>query len=506
MAEKMDKTVDWDSKDPSATNAGKSLIMTSMEAIISDAIKKVVDLSYEQEMTDMADSRKSLYATIVNGTLKNLKGAVSETSANFVFQNLRQLLQFTLEEMSGKLLEQSLSTTLNEAMESLTRDLNVARVIREEDKPRCIVSCEPSHVPQDDNEEQMSKLTSLGQELLDEVQSWNNLANKKLMQVTDKLHKFQAESKSLKEKAEIYRNERKALERVMEDNKRKFGNAIDDNKRKLGSCASSILILETKKLWLEKTREVAESLAEKAKAENELVQAKNQENIQEAKSLAAKKVCMEHEIEEAIKQRNDFNFNAPFWVKMKKKRDKEIKKMHGKTQAALLISERDSELENIMKTERELLDTAISRAGAYIEKWNSDIRARQEKLKIPCQQAQDREDKAIQEAESLAKKIDLVQEELENEKLKLSKLHEKIEKDENQLFYAEAKVKEERAKTENFIALASFIVKDREKCEALMKAEVDAIGKRAASGIQEYVESIVKIEKEMDMLMIKTKI
>jgi hypothetical protein len=38
-----------------------------------------------------------------------------------------------------------------------------------------------------------------------------------------------------------------------------------------------------------------------------------------------------------------------------------------------------------------------------------------------------------------------------------------------------------------------------------MKVEEDAIGKRAASAIQEYVESIVKIEKEMDML-IKTKI
>ncbi|MCI31747.1 hypothetical protein A2U01_0052959 [Trifolium medium] len=111
--------------------------------------------------------------------------------------------------------------------------------------------------------------------------------------------------------------------------------------------------------------------------------------------------------------------------------------MYGKTQAALLISERDSELENNLKTNRELLDTAISNLGAYIETGNLDIRARQEKLKPLCQQAQEREDKAIQEAESLAKKRDLVQEELENEKLKLSKLQEEIEKDENQLFYAE---------------------------------------------------------------------
>jgi chromosome segregation ATPase len=85
-----------------------------------------------------------------------------------------------------------------------------------------------------------------------------------------------------------------------------------------------------------------------------------------------------------------------------------------------------------------LLDTEISRIGAYIlrledakpliETGNSDIRARQEKLKAQCQQAHEREDKAIQEAESLAKKRDLVQEELENEKLKLSKLQEEIKK------------------------------------------------------------------------------
>jgi hypothetical protein len=55
-------------------------------------------------------------------------------------------------------------------------------------------------------------------------------------------------------------------------------------------------------------------LAEKAKADNELVQARNQEIIQEAESLAAKKVYMEHVIEEMIKQHNDFNLNAPFWV------------------------------------------------------------------------------------------------------------------------------------------------------------------------------------------------
>ncbi|MCI17637.1 E3 ubiquitin-protein ligase RF298-like, partial [Trifolium medium] len=74
-------------------------------------------------------------------------------------------------------------------------------------------------------------------------------------------------------------------------------------------------------------------------------------------------------------------------------------------------------------------------------------------------------------------------------------------KEENQLFYAEAKVKAERAKTEKILALATFIIKDREHCEELMKAEEDAIRKRAASELQEYVESIVKIEKEMDMLI-----
>jgi hypothetical protein len=62
-------------------------------------------------------------------------------------------------------------------------------------------------------------------------------------------------------------------------------------------------------------------------------------------------------------------------------------------------------------------------------------------------------------------------------------------------------VKEERVKTEKILALATFIIKDREQCESLMKAEEDAIRKRAASELQEYVESIVKIEKEIDVLI-----
>jgi hypothetical protein len=77
--------------------------------------------------------------------------------------------------------------------------------------------------------------------------------------------------------------------------------------------------------------------------------------------------------------------------KKKKKKDREAKNRYGKTAAALLISERDSELENIMKKEREWVDTAISNAGAYHETGDSDIRARQEMFKALCQQAQERE-------------------------------------------------------------------------------------------------------------------
>lgn len=564
---------DW--KDPMATQL-EDLLMSNLEAIFSNAIKKVVDLGgYSQEMAEMAVSRKSLYTegdpltNIVYNTLNTLKGKGTETPADFVFQNTKQLLHYSLVEMLSVLRELKPSLTVTEAMwELLVHDLSITRVIAPEGqlsggdsseqssdkssaapsklnvqsdmigsmsvttftnisqesksesnsqlmksrkhhkeftsvlrekffhmkepkacgkagvklgkltsvsglivekklkppsevpnqkmkrgssntkgvsiagvcristnddsalpeggsaaklptkdatstsptvktakpKPKPFSSAAQKvqnycagipfdeasckFVPRDEKDEQVLKLVSRAQELQDEVQSWNDWANKKVMQVADKLRKLQAESKSLKKETEIYRKERKSLEENAEKRISEVENAMENNQKQLESATSSILILEAKKSLLEKELVSAKSLAEKSMA-------------------------------------------------------------------------------------------------SY-------------------QQALEREQMTIQQAQSWKAELDLLQDELEKEKQKLANLHQEIEKGKNLLANTEGRVKKERAKTEKILAQAAYFRKEREQSEALMKAEEDAVRKKAASQLQEYVDSMVKLEKEIAVLRLKS--
>lgn len=62
-------------------------------------------------------------------------------------------------------------------------------------------------------------------------------------------------------------------------------------------------------------------------------------------------------------------------------------------------------------------------------------------------------------------------------------------------------MKKERARTEEVLADATVMIEFRERNEALMKAEEDAIREKAADERKEYAESIAKIEKEVSMLL-----
>ncbi|GAU30697.1 hypothetical protein TSUD_39210 [Trifolium subterraneum] len=556
---------DWE--DPIATQL-EELLMTNLEAIFSNAIKKVVDLGYNEEMAEMAISRKALYTegdpltNIVCHIMNNLKGKGSDTTADFVFQNLKQLQHYTLVEMIGILRELRPSLTVTEAMwELLIHDLSITRAIAGDDEPSdvssdsdkssvppskselqsfdiisdfsltssqrvsqesksgsnsklnsrkelalalrqkflhmekskacgkggvklakltsvsglivekrlkpqsenpnqktkrgssykgvsiagvCHVSvnedsalpeacsaakvptkdasststtgkttkpkpkpCSPAtqkiqnycagipfdevsgkYVPRDEKDEQILKLVSRAQELQDEVQSWNDWANKKVMQAADKLRRLQAESRSLKKEAEVYKKERKALEENAEKRISEVENVMENNEKQLENASSSILILEAKKSLLEKDLQAAKSLAEKS-----------------------------------------------------------------------------------MTT---------------------------------LQQALEREQVAIQKVHSWETEKGLLQDELEKEKKKLSNLQQEIQKGKNLVANTEGRVKRERAKKEKILAEAAFIRKEREQYDALMKAEEDSLRKKAASELQEYVENVMKLEKEMTKLRLKS--
>ncbi|KAK2457291.1 hypothetical protein QL285_004580 [Trifolium repens] len=559
---------DWE--DPIATQL-EELLMTNLETIFSNAIKMVVDLGYNEEMAELAISRKALYtegdllSNIVCHIMNNLKGKGSDTTADFVFKNLKQLQHYTLVEMIGILRELRPSLTVTEAMwELLIHDLSITRAIAGDDESSGDVSSETSsdksavlpsksdlqsfdiisdfsltasqkgsqeskpgsnsklnsrkelalalrqkflhmektkacgkggvklakltsvsglivekrlkpqseipnqktkrgssykgvsiagvchvsvnddsalpeacsaaklpakdatststtgkttkpkpkpcssatqkiqnycagipfdeglgkYVPRDEKDEQILKLVSRAQELQDEVQSWNDWANKKVMQAADKLRRLQAESKSLKKEAEVYRKERKALEENAEKRISEVENVMESNEKQLENASSSILILEAKKSLLEKDLEAAKSLAEKS-----------------------------------------------------------------------------------MTT---------------------------------LQEALEREQVAIRKVQSWETEKGLLQDELEKEKKKLSNLQQEIQKGKNLLANTEGRVKRERAKKEKILAEAAFIRKEREQYEALMKAEEDSLRKKAASELQEYVENVVKLEKEMAKLRLKS--
>ncbi|CAI8603853.1 unnamed protein product [Vicia faba] len=553
---------DW--KDPMATKL-EELLMSNLDSIFRNAIRKIVDLGYTQEMVESALSRKALYAegdlvaNIVCYTVKNLKEKCSESIAEFEFQNFKQLLHYFLVEMIGILRELMPSITVTEAMwELLIHDLSIMRVIGADDqssdvsseqgsdkssvppskpevqsidvvsdfslttsqkgsqesklgsnsklnsrkelalalrqkfihmektkacgkggvklakltsvsglivekrlKPQseipnqkmkhsssntkgvskaekgvsianvCHVSTNDGtalpeggslatetikpkpklcssvtqkvqnycaripfdkisgkFIPRDEKDEHILKLVSRAQELQDELQSWNDWTNKKVMQVADKVRKIQAESKSLKKEMEAYRKERKALEENAEKRITEVENATENNKKQIQSAASSIFILETKKSLLEKELESARLLAEQSMATH--------------------------------------------------------------------------------------------------------------------QEALERERMAIQQAQSWNSEKGLLQDELEKEKQTLSKLLQEIEKGKNVLANTEGRVKKEKAKTEKILAQAAYFRKEREQYEALMKAEEDAIRKKAASELQEYVESMVKLENEIAKLRLKS--
>ncbi|CAK8572882.1 unnamed protein product [Lathyrus sativus] len=553
---------DW--KDPMATKL-EELLMSNLDSIFRNAVRKVVDLGYSQKMVETALSRKALYAegdllmNIVCYTVKNLKENCSENIAGFEFKSFKQLLHYFLVEMIGILRELMPSMTVTEAMwELLIHDLSITRVIRAEEqssdvsneqssgkssvppsklevqsidiisdsssttsqkgsqesksgsnsklnsrkelafalrqkfihmektkacgkggvklakltsvsglivekrlKPQseipnqkmkrsssntkgvgkaekgvsiaglCHVSTNDDsalpeggnlpmetikpkpklcssvtqkvlnycaripfdkisgkYIPRDEKDEQILKLVSRAQELQDELQSWNDWTNKKVMQVADKLRKIQAESNSLKKEMEAYRKERKALEENAEKRITEVENATENNKKQIQSAASSIFILETKKSLLEKELESARLLAEQSMATH--------------------------------------------------------------------------------------------------------------------QEALERERMAIQQAQSWKSEKGLLQDELEKEKQTLSKLQQEIEKGKNVLANTEARVKKEKAKTEKILAQAAYFSKEREQYEAHMKAEEDAIRKKAASELQEYVESMVKLENEIAKLRLKS--
>lgn len=68
----------------------------------------------------------------------------------------------------------------------------------------------------------------------------------------------------------------------------------------------------------------------------------------------------------------------------------------------------------------------------------------------------------------------------------------------------QGRLEKERVAKEKVLAQAASIRKEREQLEVRTKSEEDVIRKKAASDLQEYVEDIAKLEKELVELKLKS--
>ncbi|KAI4353495.1 hypothetical protein L6164_002441 [Bauhinia variegata] len=231
------------------------------------------------------------------------------------------------------------------------------------------------YVPRDEKDELLLKLVPRVKELQDELQSWTDWANQKVMQVTQRLMKYQSELKTLrKEKQEA-------------------------------------------ELW-----------------------------------------------------------------------EKEILKMENVVANHSIQIERHSSVTPILESENAKLKKELSAAKALAVK---------EAAKL--EQALEREKMALKEAQLWKSENEngLLLDELRKEKRTLSNLQQEVEKKEMLEAKVEARMERERAAKEKLLTQAALIRKEREQIEACSKSQENMIRKKAVADMEDYVEKIVKLEKEL---------
>ncbi|KAE8732519.1 Ribosomal protein S7e family protein [Hibiscus syriacus] len=122
---------DWD--DPIACQLAE-LLSSNMLTIFQNAIKRIVECGYEEAVAKKAVSGcglyqggKNLVSNVVNDALASLKKGKGEDISNYVFEDLQQLVEYTMLEMISVLREVKPSLSIAEAMWWLLMfDLNIS--------------------------------------------------------------------------------------------------------------------------------------------------------------------------------------------------------------------------------------------------------------------------------------------------------------------------------------------------------------------------------------------
>ncbi|KDP21521.1 hypothetical protein JCGZ_21992 [Jatropha curcas] len=123
---------------------------------------------------------------------------------------------------------------------------------------------------------------------------------------------------------------------------------------------------------------------------------------------------------------------------------------------------------------------------------------------VSCQEALEREQKALKDAQSWNGQKSLLLEELETHKQKVLTLQRNIDKAEKIQNQFEARWKQERLIKEKWLAQAASIKHEWEQLEAAKKLEEDMIRQNAENDVKNCVEDIKRLEKEISDLKLKS--
>ncbi|RDY11402.1 putative E3 ubiquitin-protein ligase RF298, partial [Mucuna pruriens] len=200
----------------------------------------------------------------------------------------------------------------------------------------------------------------------------------------------------------------------------------------------------------------------------------------------------------------------------KEKQDAELLKKDKKIVEENAVK-RISEMENAMENTKRQIESAAS-ATLVLEAENSLLKKELDDAKLwvvksmtSHQQALEREQMALKQAQSLESQNSLLRDDLEREKHSLFNLQQELHKEKNLQSkvevvdnYNHGRLAKERAAKEKILAQAASIKKDREQLERRIQSEQDMVRKKAATDLQKHVEDIGKLENELIDLKLKS--
>ncbi|XVF72492.1 hypothetical protein PTKIN_Ptkin12aG0125500 [Pterospermum kingtungense] len=157
---------DWD--EPIACQL-EELLLTNLHTVFQNAIKKIVECGYKEEIAEKAISSRSLYqggkdlvSNVVNDALASLKKGKEGCVSSHAHEGLQQLVAYTMVEMISVLREVKPSLSIAEAMWWLLMfDLNILLACEVEGYTLCNFGCKevlgenfPLSIPQSVSETQ----------------------------------------------------------------------------------------------------------------------------------------------------------------------------------------------------------------------------------------------------------------------------------------------------------------------------------------------------------------